>query len=108
MHQEARRRADLGEATMDELWDGRNFWYAKSGGTGTLRKHLDRWHREEYERDVKNQLYTNQLPSFKMKQKLLTEVVGATEAFEEARPQFLIKELHKHIVNFVVGGDQVR
>jgi len=77
--------------------------HALSTATGTLRNHLGKAHREEYNRICAQNGWKNNLAEAE-KQKAETAKIVARVA---AREPFSVDGLLKHIAKFIVADDQV-
>lgn len=103
MTQAAVKALALGVA-VSQFWDDRNYYFGKKTSNESVRRHLDRFHREEYVRHVEVDHWVNRLPSHV---KLAKEEAKASEA-ENPRIKFSMEELYRHLVNLIVGDDLVK
>lgn len=87
---------------LSDVWDNRNFYFGKKTATDTIRRHLDRFHKDEYLSLVKEKGWVNKLPSHKKELKQQGKAVDL-----EPKVKYSVEELHRHLVNWIVADDQV-
>ena len=89
--------------SIQQYWDGRNYYFGKKTSNESIRRHLDRYHREEYFQHTQTDRWVNRLPSHV---KLAKAEAKASEA-ESPHVEYSVEELGRHLMNLIVSNDLV-